>query len=52
MMIRLATPTDREAWLPLWAGYNAFYGYLQDLYTAYDRLAERSGFIVYRKQLG
>jgi GNAT superfamily N-acetyltransferase len=24
--IRPIAPTDREAWQPLWAGYNAFYG--------------------------
>lgn len=24
--IRPLQPTDREAWLPLWDGYNAFYG--------------------------
>ncbi len=26
MIIRAVTPEDFAAWLPLWAGYNAFYG--------------------------
>jgi GNAT superfamily N-acetyltransferase len=26
MIIRAVTPDDHQAWLPLWQGYNAFYG--------------------------
>lgn len=26
MIVRAATPEDFDAWLPLWLGYNAFYG--------------------------
>ena len=26
MTVRLARPADYDAWLPLWLGYNAFYG--------------------------
>jgi len=93
--VRAVVPSDFAAWLPLWEGYNAFYGRSGPtaLFTAeaargkgvgralidavyeraksaglarvywqthetnrvamalYDRVAERSGFVVYRKNL-
>jgi len=51
--------SDLARWLPLWDGYNAFYG--RSGQTALDPeitrvtwerfFAERSGFVVYRKTL-
>jgi hypothetical protein len=62
-IIRPVAPADFEQWLPLWEGYNAFYGRsgataLPEPITQttwqrrlYEKLADRSGFIVYRKDV-
>lgn len=73
--VRAVRPSDFPAWVPLWDGYNAFYGRsgptaldpeitrttwarFFDAYEPvhalvamklYDGVAERSGFVVYRK---
>ena len=85
LLIRPVTSADFEQWLPLWHGYNRFYGRPEfpreitlmtwsrffDAYEPvhglvaekdgilvglvamklYDKVAEPSGFVVYRKQL-
>jgi hypothetical protein len=65
VLIRPVAPDDFDAWLPLWNGYNRFYGraarakrvyWLTHETNAtamrlYDGVAERSGFVVYRKAL-
>jgi len=59
LQIRPVRRSDLARWLPLWDGYNAFYG--RSGQTALDPeitrvtwerfFAERSGFVVYRKTL-
>ena len=60
--IRDPTKDDFAAWLPLWRGYNAYYGstrvYWQTHETNigaralyYDKVSHRSGFKVYRTEL-
>ena len=72
-VIREVREGDYDRWIPLWEGYNAFYGRSGETAlphevtkttwlrffdpsnavarSLYDKVAERSGFLVYRKVL-
>ncbi|HLX07668.1 MAG TPA: hypothetical protein VKY89_07370 [Thermoanaerobaculia bacterium] len=51
LSLRPVAAMDFSRWLPLWEGYNRFYGRPAFPPELYDKIAERSGFVVYRKQL-
>ena len=52
LIVRPVALLDYDRWRPLWDGYNAFYFRIgATAMKLYDKVATRSGFVVYRKIL-